>query len=146
MQPPPPRIRFRPVPVKARHDGWTPARQAHFIDVLAATKSVARACAAVGKSREAAYKLLDRSRGNPEQQDFARAWNDALKPDFAKERRRSPRAEARLRRLARAAPKVDEIHEIHAPRVVRPTFDQLRQFWELRQLLGAGLEHGSDRS
>jgi hypothetical protein len=146
MQPPPPRIRFRPVPVKARHDGWTPARQAHFIDVLAATKSVVRACAAVGKSREAAYKLLDRSRGNPEQQDFARAWNDALKPDFAKERRRSPRAEARLRRLARAAPKVDEVHEIHAPPDSLARLDQHRHFWELRQLLLAGGAQASEKA
>ena len=76
---------FIPVRVKPRHDGWTPARQFHFIAVLAATRSVTRAARAVGISRESAYALLARSRTCPEQRraGFARAWERALAPDFA---------------------------------------------------------------
>ena len=76
---------FIPVRLKPRHDGWTPARQFHFIDELAATRSVTRAARAVGISRESAYALLARSRACPEQRraGFARAWERALAPDFA---------------------------------------------------------------
>jgi hypothetical protein len=56
----PPRIRFAPVQLNARHDGWTAARQLRFIEVLDATKSIAEACKAVGMSRASAYKLRDR--------------------------------------------------------------------------------------
>jgi len=77
MTPHPLRIRFTPVELKARHDGWTAARQRHFIDVLAATKSLTRACQAVGKSRTSAYKLRDR----PEARQFRLAWDAALRPD-----------------------------------------------------------------
>lgn len=41
LQPPPPA--FTPVPVRARRDGWTPARQFRFIAMLAETGSPARA-------------------------------------------------------------------------------------------------------
>ena len=56
----PPRSHFTPIPLKARHDGWTGARQIRFIEVLAATKSISKACSAVGMSRASAYKLRDR--------------------------------------------------------------------------------------
>jgi hypothetical protein len=72
------RIHFRPVELKARHDGWTAARQTRFIEVLAATRSVAAACSAVGMSRTSAYKLRD----HPEGRQFRLAWNAALRPDF----------------------------------------------------------------
>ena len=84
MTPHPLRIRFTPVELKARHDGWTEARQRHFIDVLAATKSLTRACQAVGKSRTSAYKLRDR----PEARQFRLAWDAALRPDFDRPIRR----------------------------------------------------------
>jgi hypothetical protein len=77
----PPRIRFKPAELRARHDGWTAARQLHFIEMLAATRSVTTACRAVGKSRESAYALRDR----PEARSFRLAWRAALEPDFAKE-------------------------------------------------------------
>jgi hypothetical protein len=77
----PPQIRFKPAALKARHDGWTPARQFRFIDLLAATRSVTTACRAVGKSRESAYALRDRT----EARSFRLAWRAALEPDFAKE-------------------------------------------------------------
>lgn len=79
----PPRIRFRPVELKARHDGWTAARQFRFIEVLDATKSISKACAAVGMSRVSAYKLRDR----PEARQFRLAWGAALRPDFEATRR-----------------------------------------------------------
>jgi hypothetical protein len=78
-----PGIRFRPVELKARHDGWTAARQVHFIEVLAATRSIASACNAVGMSRTSAYKL----RGHPEARQFRLAWSAALRADFEVVRR-----------------------------------------------------------
>lgn len=89
------RIRFTPVRLKVRHDGWTAARQIRFIEELAATKSIVRACQAVGMSRMSAYKLRD----HPDAGQFRLAWTKALEPHFARERRRSPRALHRLRRL-----------------------------------------------
>lgn len=90
-------IRFPPAQLKARHDGWTPERQIRFIAEPAATRSITRACKAVGKSREAAYTL----RARPEAAaGFAIAWRLALEPDFTAERRHSPRAVQRLRKLA----------------------------------------------
>jgi hypothetical protein len=52
-----------------RHDGWTPARMIHFIEILAATGCVADASKAVGMSVSAAYALRDRREG--------RAWGIA---------------------------------------------------------------------
>ncbi|MEA3042057.1 MAG: hypothetical protein QOC65_1546 [Sphingomonadales bacterium] len=46
-----------------RHDGWTPARMIHFLEILAATGCVADACKAVGMSVSAAYALRDRREG-----------------------------------------------------------------------------------
>ncbi len=108
-----PRIRFKPAALKARHDGWTAARQYRFIELLAATKSITAACRAVGMSRESAYALRDR----PEAAGgFAFAWRKALEPDFVKQaQRRSPRALVRLRRLAEARSKVDEREEMNGP-------------------------------
>ena len=65
---------FYPVPVRARHDGWTPRRQADFLGHLAETGSVAAARARVGKSREAAYKL----HRHPDAESFAAAWDAEL--------------------------------------------------------------------
>ena len=84
MTPHPLRIRFTPVELKARHDGWTEARQRRFIDVLAVTKSLTLACQAVGMSRTSAYKLRDR----PEARQFRLAWDAALRPDFDRPIRR----------------------------------------------------------
>jgi hypothetical protein len=57
-----------------RRDGWTPARQLRFLDVLARTGCVARAAAAAGMSRESAYRLRKRDpRGL-----FAAAWDRVL--------------------------------------------------------------------
>jgi hypothetical protein len=63
----------RPLP-SHRKDGWTPARQLRFLDMLARTRSVTRAAAAAGMSRESAYRLRKRDPDGL----FAAAWNRAL--------------------------------------------------------------------
>ena len=52
--------------------GWTPAKKAVFLDHLAQTGNVRAACARVGMSREAAYRLRRR------EADFARGWGAAM--------------------------------------------------------------------
>jgi hypothetical protein len=65
---------FYPVPVRSRRDGWTPARQVHFLGLLAETGSVLAACKAVGMSRNSAYRL----RRKRDAESFAAAWDAAL--------------------------------------------------------------------
>lgn len=67
-------IRFRPVKVKARHDGWTPERQRAFIDRLCLIGTVARAARAVGKTPQSAYRLREHKGAG----SFRRAWDEAL--------------------------------------------------------------------
>ncbi len=74
-----------PIPLRPRHDGWTPERQIAFIDALAETGCVTQAAKSVRLSITAAYNL----RRRPEAQAFRLAWDAAL--DFA------------VRRLADAA-------------------------------------------
>jgi hypothetical protein len=69
-----PRIAFNPVPLRARHDGWTAEKQIAFIEALAETGCVEEACRRVGMSDSAAYKLRLRPCGAP----FRRAWDAAL--------------------------------------------------------------------
>jgi hypothetical protein len=59
---------------KIRRDGWTAERQLRFLDALARTRSVIKAAAAVGMSRESAYRLRNRKDGAL----FAAAWDRAL--------------------------------------------------------------------
>ena len=56
-----------------RRDGWTGARQLKFLARLAARPDVRRACAAVGLSRQSAYRLRARDPA------FAAAWDEALR-------------------------------------------------------------------
>jgi hypothetical protein len=65
---------FYPVPTRTRRDGWTVARQADFLGMLAETGSVIGACEAVGISRKSAYQL----RARPGAESFAAAWDAAL--------------------------------------------------------------------
>ena len=44
---------FGPVPLRYRHDGWTPERQQAFIEALAGCGCVDAACRALGRSRAA---------------------------------------------------------------------------------------------
>ena len=78
-------LRFTPVPMRARHDGWTAADQREFIRRLARGHSVGEAARALGHSRQSAYALRAR-RGAEE---FARAWIHAqrLGRDAAEARR-----------------------------------------------------------
>ena len=59
---------------KIRSDGWTPKRQLLFIHTLGRTRSVTRAAASVGMSRESAYRLRKRDSGGL----FTAAWDFAL--------------------------------------------------------------------
>jgi hypothetical protein len=64
---PPP---FDPVPVRQRHDGWTPKKQRDFIEALAATACVTEAAKAVGMSPKSAYLLREREDAG----SFHAAW------------------------------------------------------------------------
>lgn len=62
------------VPEKAtRRDGWTVEKQRGFLQMLAATQSVAQAAKAVGMSRQSAYKLRARLDDAP----FGAGWRMA---------------------------------------------------------------------
>lgn len=65
---------FTPVPVRPRHDGWSPAVQFEFIVALAGGASVDGAARAVGQSRTTAYALRKRAGAA----SFAAAWESAL--------------------------------------------------------------------
>ncbi|MFU7527654.1 hypothetical protein [Qipengyuania sp. ASV99] len=58
--------------------GWTPARQATFLQALASTHSVANAARVAGMSRQSAYALRARLKGEP----FDHAWTAALRCRF----------------------------------------------------------------
>lgn len=65
---------FAPVPVRPRHDGWTPDRQTAFIDALAESGCVDEACKRVGIAVTSAYRLRRRI----DAQSFRIAWDAAL--------------------------------------------------------------------
>lgn len=67
-------LAFRPVPVRARRDGWTAKHQRGFILRLALCGSPAEAARGVGRTRESAFRL--RARGDAK--SFAAAWDRAL--------------------------------------------------------------------
>jgi hypothetical protein len=69
--------RYGPVPVRYRHDGWTPDRQQEFVHRLAECGCVDEAAKAVGMSRNSAYALKRR----PDAQAFRLAWEAAI--DYA---------------------------------------------------------------
>ncbi len=74
-----PRLRA-PVPVRPRHDGWSPRKQAEFIEALAECGCVTHACQRVGMQPQSAYALRRRF----EAQHFRIAWDLAL--DYAVQR------------------------------------------------------------
>lgn len=77
-------LRFTPVPVRARHDGWAPDLQSRFILALARGSGVAEAARRLGRSARSVYALRKR----PGAEGFAAAWDTAL--DFAREVRGAP--------------------------------------------------------
>jgi len=92
-------------PRRIRRDGWTTDRQVKFIVALNKTRSVTRAAAAAGMSRESAYRLRDR----PGHLDFARAWDAAVANKGHK-----LSAESHTRAPAVASHSSREGHESHA--------------------------------
>lgn len=66
-------LAFTPVPVRARHDGWTADRQKWFILRLALGGCVSAAARGVGMTRKSAYRLRER----PGAASFAAAWERA---------------------------------------------------------------------
>jgi hypothetical protein len=75
LRPLKPRTRIRRArPERCRRDGWTAERQLRFLDTLARTRSISKAAAAAGMSRESAYRLRERRDGAL----FAALWDEAL--------------------------------------------------------------------
>lgn len=66
---------FLPVPVRARHDGWTPERQRAFVEHLADTGSVREAATLVGMTEQSAWRLRRRTGAA----GFGAAWDAALR-------------------------------------------------------------------
>jgi hypothetical protein len=62
-------LRFQPVPLRARSDGWTPALQTQFILLLATGAGAHEAARRLGRSRQTAYAL----RRKPGAESFAAA-------------------------------------------------------------------------
>lgn len=69
-----PALDFLPVRVRYRYDGWTPDKQAHFIERLADCGCVEEAVRSVGMSRNSAYALRRRD----DAQAFRLAWDAAM--------------------------------------------------------------------
>lgn len=67
---------FHPVPLRARSDGWSEARQCEFLAQLYLSGSVIAAARCVGMTRESAHRL--RARAGAE--SFAQAWDRVLMP------------------------------------------------------------------
>ena len=74
-----PSPQFTPVPVRPRHDGWTPERQVAFIEALAQCGCVDEACDRVGmgRRRQGARK---RQRGQDSSELCARHRKDPKAP------------------------------------------------------------------
>ncbi len=83
-------LRFKPVPLKARHDAWSPELQFRFILGLARGVRPEEAARSLGMSRQGAYALRKR----PGAEGFAAAWDEALR--YARR--------VRVERARRAAP------------------------------------------
>lgn len=101
---------FSPVPVRARIDGWTLARQRRFVLALLASGHASRAAAAVGMTVQSAARL----RRRPDAAEFDRACRIAA--EAGRRRRALAAAErARLRSL-RAAKGSQGEGSVFAPR------------------------------
>lgn len=67
-----------PGDVRIRADGWGLDRQTAFLRALSATHSVTEAAKSVGRSRQSAYRLRSRLKGQP----FDLAWEVAFHHSF----------------------------------------------------------------
>ena len=79
---------FTPVPLRYRHDGWTPERQRLYVIALARTGHAGKAARAVGMTEQSAAKL----RRRPEAAAFDALCNSAYR--FARRRWATVRLEA----------------------------------------------------
>ena len=61
---------------RIRADGWTAERQLRFLDALAHTRSIGKAAAFAGMSREGAYRFRERRDGAL----FSALWDRILAP------------------------------------------------------------------
>jgi hypothetical protein len=66
-------LRFAPVPVRSRRDGWSPDLQFRFVLDLARGAGVDEAARRLGRSRQTAYALRRRAGA----EGFAAAWEAA---------------------------------------------------------------------
>jgi hypothetical protein len=66
------------IPYVAPEDRWTKPKMAEFLRVLGATQSVAAAASSVEMSRQSAYKLRNRLKGQP----FDIAWEAAFQHGY----------------------------------------------------------------
>ena len=76
-------IALLPAPVEAsqtveHHDGWTPAKQGAFLRALGASHNDSAAAKSVGMSRQSAYRLRNRLKGEP----FDVAWACAFRRTY----------------------------------------------------------------
>ena len=90
-------LRFAPVPVRPRHDGWTPERQMRLVVELARGAGIEEAARALGRSAQSAYALRRRSGGG----SFAAAWDRATA--FAAHARGAAFQAARIPGVSRAS-------------------------------------------
>ena len=80
-------------PRNIRCDGWTVERQLRFLAALSRTKSVTKAAASVGMSRESAHRLRVRAGL------FAALWDETFTPGGAGERHDPKLSDGWLTRL-----------------------------------------------
>jgi len=66
--------KFTPVELRQRHGGWTPEKQAQFLEALAQCGCVKHACKRIGMSRSSAYEL----RARMDAGSFRAGWSAAL--------------------------------------------------------------------
>ena len=67
-------LRFQPVPVRTRSDGWSPELQRRFILNLARGMGPEQSARTLGRSRQSVYAL----RSKPGAEAFASAWDSAV--------------------------------------------------------------------
>ncbi|WP_052208472.1 hypothetical protein [Croceibacterium mercuriale] len=125
---------FLPVPLRTRKDGWTPARQARFIALLAETACVRKAAQLLGLTRESAYRL----RKHPGAGSFRAAWDTAVR---GKQQPRWKFTPAEAHQLALAGPFHIALHRGRARTIWRKPDDSrlLSAVHRLDRVLGAGL-------
>ena len=82
-------------PERSRTDGWTAERQLRFLDALATTRSVAKAAAFAGMSREGAYRFRERRDGAL----FGALWDRVLAPEPQPEVHMEQFSDGRIMRL-----------------------------------------------